>query len=265
MKRFEIFAAALLALAVASPGAAAEERKAGWDWQGTVAAGDADIEIRVPSTAGSTRTAPPATRSWYRDAHRAPRRSRGREDRGRRAPGGRDDLRRLSFDRQAQRVPARRGRPDERAEQRRQRQFKVEVPRGVRFVGRTVNGGIHARGIEADAEAHTVNGGIEVEAAGTARADTVNGGITARLGRGGLDGNARPEDRQRRHRRVPALERDGGGEGDDRERGHRDRLPPDGHRQVRPSPDPGHDRRRGRRTTLALETVNGGIALRKAM
>jgi DUF4097 and DUF4098 domain-containing protein YvlB len=62
-------------------------------------------------------------------------------------------------------------------------EFHVEVPAGVRFVGRTVNGGIHARGIRADAEAHTVNGGVEVEAAGTARADTVNGGITARLGR----------------------------------------------------------------------------------
>ena len=66
--------------------------------------------------------------------------------------------------------------------------FKVKVPAGVRFVGRTVNGGISARGIQADAEAHTVNGGVEVEAAGTARAETVNGGITARFGRADWEG-----------------------------------------------------------------------------
>lgn len=62
-------------------------------------------------------------------------------------------------------------------------EFKVTVPAGVRFVGRTVNGGIEASGIAADAEAHTVNGGVELEATGTAWAETVNGGITARLGR----------------------------------------------------------------------------------
>ena len=62
-------------------------------------------------------------------------------------------------------------------------EFKVTVPAGVRFVGRTVNGGIEASGITADAEAHTVNGGVELEATGTAHAETVNGGINARLGR----------------------------------------------------------------------------------
>ena len=62
-------------------------------------------------------------------------------------------------------------------------EFKVKVPAGVRFVGRTVNGGIQASGIAADAEAHTVNGGISLDAAGTARAETVNGGIVAHLGR----------------------------------------------------------------------------------
>jgi hypothetical protein len=61
--------------------------------------------------------------------------------------------------------------------------FQVKVPAGVRFVGRTVNGGITATGIQADAEAHTVNGGVELDASGTARAETVNGGIKARLGR----------------------------------------------------------------------------------
>jgi DUF4097 and DUF4098 domain-containing protein YvlB len=62
-------------------------------------------------------------------------------------------------------------------------EFRVKVPAGVRFVGRTVNGGITASHIAADAEARTVNGGVELDAAGTARAETVNGGITARLGR----------------------------------------------------------------------------------
>jgi len=62
-------------------------------------------------------------------------------------------------------------------------EFRVKVPAGVRFVGRTVNGGIEASGIAADAEAHTVNGGVNLEAAGTARAETVNGGISAHLGK----------------------------------------------------------------------------------
>ena len=62
-------------------------------------------------------------------------------------------------------------------------EFQVKVPAGVRFVGRTVNGGIQASGIAADAEAHTVNGGVRLDATGTAQAETVNGGITARLGK----------------------------------------------------------------------------------
>ena len=62
-------------------------------------------------------------------------------------------------------------------------EFQVKVPAGVRFVGRTVNGGIEASGIAADAEAHTVNGGVRLDATGTAQAETVNGGITARLGK----------------------------------------------------------------------------------
>jgi DUF4097 and DUF4098 domain-containing protein YvlB len=60
--------------------------------------------------------------------------------------------------------------------------FEVEVPAGVHFIGRTVNGGISASGIRARAEAHTVNGGINVEAAGLTTAETVNGGIEATVG-----------------------------------------------------------------------------------
>jgi DUF4097 and DUF4098 domain-containing protein YvlB len=66
--------------------------------------------------------------------------------------------------------------------------FQVKVPAGVRFVGRTVNGGIEASGLKADAEAHTVNGGVELDSTGTASAETVNGGITARLGRADWEG-----------------------------------------------------------------------------
>jgi hypothetical protein len=69
--------------------------------------------------------------------------------------------------------------------------FKVRVPRGVRFSGRTVNGNIETGALGADVDARTVNGSINISAAGVASANTVNGSITARLGRadwsGGLD------------------------------------------------------------------------------
>ena len=72
-------------------------------------------------------------------------------------------------------------------------EWKLSVPAGVRFVGRTVNGGIDANGLAADAEAETVNGGVELESTGTARAQTVNGGITARLGRADWSGTLKLE------------------------------------------------------------------------
>jgi DUF4097 and DUF4098 domain-containing protein YvlB len=62
-------------------------------------------------------------------------------------------------------------------------EFKVKVPAGVRFVGRSVNGGIDAKALPDDAEAYTVNGGITVTAGGTIRAETVNGGVDAAFGR----------------------------------------------------------------------------------
>ncbi|HEX6738407.1 MAG TPA: DUF4097 family beta strand repeat-containing protein [Vicinamibacteria bacterium] len=61
--------------------------------------------------------------------------------------------------------------------------FTVRVPAGVRFAGRTVNGKVEANDLPADAEAETVNGGIELTAAGNVRAETVNGSIRARGGR----------------------------------------------------------------------------------
>jgi hypothetical protein len=62
-------------------------------------------------------------------------------------------------------------------------EFKVRVPRGVRFSGRTVNGGIETGALGGDVDARTVNGSITIQAAGIASAMTVNGSITATMGR----------------------------------------------------------------------------------
>jgi hypothetical protein len=229
MKRFEIFAAALLALAVATPGAAAEKRKAGWDWQGTVAVGDA-VEIKgvnggidAEGTSGD-KVVVTAMRTGRRDDPEdvkievvehpggvticAVYPTSGTPNECRPGEGGR-----MSVQNNDVNV-----------------EFKVEVPKGVRFVGRTVNGGIHARLGRADwtgtLDLKTVNGGIDVSlpasAAAEVKAATVNGDIetdfpltvTGKFG----------------HRRVNGTIGGGGG-----------------------------------RRTLTLETVNGGIALRKAM
>jgi hypothetical protein len=61
--------------------------------------------------------------------------------------------------------------------------FEVRVPSGVHFVGRTVNGGIEAIDLPADASVYTVNGSVRVSASGEARAATVNGSIRAAMGR----------------------------------------------------------------------------------
>ena len=61
-------------------------------------------------------------------------------------------------------------------------EFTVRVPAGVRFIGRTVNGSIEARGLKGDVEAYTVNGSIGVATRGVARATTVNGSIDAEMG-----------------------------------------------------------------------------------
>lgn len=61
--------------------------------------------------------------------------------------------------------------------------FEVRVPRGVAFTGRSVNGGVRATGLTADAEAYTVNGSVRVATTGLARASTVNGNIDVRMGR----------------------------------------------------------------------------------
>ncbi|MDT5269698.1 MAG: hypothetical protein QOH49_1884 [Acidobacteriota bacterium] len=60
--------------------------------------------------------------------------------------------------------------------------FTVRVPAGVRFNGRTVNGGVRARDLGADVDVKSVNGDVSVSTTGLARAQTVNGSITAVLG-----------------------------------------------------------------------------------
>lgn len=61
--------------------------------------------------------------------------------------------------------------------------FHIEVPRGVRFEARTVNGEVEAISLESDVDAATVNGDVEVSTTGFARAATVNGSIEASMGR----------------------------------------------------------------------------------
>jgi DUF4097 and DUF4098 domain-containing protein YvlB len=61
--------------------------------------------------------------------------------------------------------------------------FDVRVPYGVRFVGRTVNGEISGDSLQADVEAHTVNGSVKLATTGRAIANTVNGSVNVTMGR----------------------------------------------------------------------------------
>jgi hypothetical protein len=60
--------------------------------------------------------------------------------------------------------------------------FTVRLPPNVHFIGRTVNGSVHADSLD-DIEAHTVNGDVHISSKGDATAHTVNGSITASLGK----------------------------------------------------------------------------------
>jgi hypothetical protein len=72
-------------------------------------------------------------------------------------------------------------------------EFTVRVPNGVRFTGRTVNGGIQAEHLNADVEARTVNGKIVLSTSAAAVAETVNGSIHATLGAPAWNGARRFE------------------------------------------------------------------------
>jgi len=66
-------------------------------------------------------------------------------------------------------------------------EFEVQVPAGVVFVGRNVNGAVRATDMQSDVRAYTVNGGVTVQATGIVQAKTVNGSIRASMGGGSLD------------------------------------------------------------------------------
>jgi hypothetical protein len=61
--------------------------------------------------------------------------------------------------------------------------FEVQVPAGVKFVGRTVNGSVKGDALNGDAEAYTVNGSVRLSTTGLARAGTVNGSLNLDMGR----------------------------------------------------------------------------------
>ncbi len=68
-------------------------------------------------------------------------------------------------------------------------EFRVSVPEGVHFAGRTVNGGITAEGLGGDVLANTVNGSVRASGRGVVRGETVNGSLFARLGRADWTGD----------------------------------------------------------------------------
>lgn len=61
-------------------------------------------------------------------------------------------------------------------------EFTVRVPKGVRLLAKTVNGGVEANGLQSDIYAHTVNGKIRLTTTALASAQTVNGGIEVTMG-----------------------------------------------------------------------------------
>jgi hypothetical protein len=60
--------------------------------------------------------------------------------------------------------------------------FRVRVPPGVRFVGKTVNGDIEAESLAGPLELNTVNGSTTFSTSSYGDASTVNGSIRGRLG-----------------------------------------------------------------------------------
>lgn len=66
--------------------------------------------------------------------------------------------------------------------------FEVQVPAGVMFVARNVNGDVEVTDVPGDVRAITVNGGVEVSADGMVEARAVNGDIHARMGNPNWDG-----------------------------------------------------------------------------
>ncbi|HEX9108668.1 MAG TPA: hypothetical protein VF832_15595, partial [Longimicrobiales bacterium] len=61
--------------------------------------------------------------------------------------------------------------------------FDVQIPAGVSFLGRTVNGEVTAENLSGNVDVQTVNGSVRANATGLVRAHTVNGGIDVTMGR----------------------------------------------------------------------------------
>jgi hypothetical protein len=61
--------------------------------------------------------------------------------------------------------------------------FTVRVPAGVRLIGRTVNGDVEARRLNGPIALSTVNGSVDFSTSASGRATTVNGTIRGELGR----------------------------------------------------------------------------------
>ncbi|HET7601992.1 MAG TPA: DUF4097 family beta strand repeat-containing protein [Gemmatimonadales bacterium] len=68
--------------------------------------------------------------------------------------------------------------------------FTVKVPSSVLLSAHTVNGDVSARGLGADAEIATVNGDANVETNGFAEASSVNGSVDVIMGRADWSGSA---------------------------------------------------------------------------
>lgn len=60
--------------------------------------------------------------------------------------------------------------------------FRVEVPAGVTFLARTVNGDVRTAGLRSEVRAATVNGSLALETSGAVAGTTVNGSIRAAMG-----------------------------------------------------------------------------------
>jgi hypothetical protein len=61
-------------------------------------------------------------------------------------------------------------------------EFTVRVPRGVDFLGSTVNGNVRAQNLPGDAHVSSVNGSVTASAAGVVEASTVNGTLNVEMG-----------------------------------------------------------------------------------
>jgi hypothetical protein len=71
--------------------------------------------------------------------------------------------------------------------------FEVRVPAGVHLVARAVHGGIDVDGVSGPIDLHTVDGGIAIRSATSARARTVNGSVTASFSKPDLDSDCELE------------------------------------------------------------------------